>query len=324
MGLFSSIFGGIAGGHAAGQAANAQIGASQEASQTFQNSVNAANNLIGDATRQAGLYQLSQAERAIDGNNAATSQAVAGVNGAVQQGQQGVNDSTTAANALLNPYINGGNEALAQLLARLQNPNDNVQMDPAFQMRLQEGQKALERSAAARGGALGGAALKGITRYAQDYTGNEYQNAFNRYTTMNNGLQGVVNTGLNAGTQAGNNLQSAGRFNAQLGASGAETTGTMQQRAAALNGEMGNQAWQYANNAMIHGADSQGANTMASGMFTANNQIGAGNSRAAGIMGKFNAYNGMANGIENSIMSAISGGMQSGSWNTNDMLRYGL
>jgi hypothetical protein len=43
--------------------------------------------------------------------------------------------------------------------------------------------KGLERSAAARGGLLSGATLKGIQRFGQDLGSQEYMNAFNRYQT---------------------------------------------------------------------------------------------------------------------------------------------
>lgn len=57
------------------------------------------------------------------------------------------------------------------------------QVDPGYAFRMSEGMKGLERSAAARGGLLSGAALKGIQRYGQDLASQEYQNAFNRYQT---------------------------------------------------------------------------------------------------------------------------------------------
>ena len=53
--------------------------------------------------------------------------------------------------------------------------------DPGYAFRMSEGMKALERSAAARGGLLSGATLKGTQRYGQDLASQEYQNAFNRY-----------------------------------------------------------------------------------------------------------------------------------------------
>lgn len=53
--------------------------------------------------------------------------------------------------------------------------------DPGYQFRMDEGTKALERSAAAKGGLMGGATLKGLTRFSQDTASNEYQNAYNRF-----------------------------------------------------------------------------------------------------------------------------------------------
>ena len=54
------------------------------------------------------------------------------------------------------------------------------QNDPGFKFRLQEGQKALERSAAARGTLLTGGTAKAVQRYGQDYASNEYGNVYNR------------------------------------------------------------------------------------------------------------------------------------------------
>lgn len=99
------------------------------------------------------------------------------------------------------------------------------QQDPGYQFRLSEGLKALERSAAARGGLLSGAALKGITRYGQDYASNEYQNAFNRYQTNQGnqfnrlaamaGLGQTANGALQtAGTNYGNQVAGLGVTNA--------------------------------------------------------------------------------------------------------------
>lgn len=58
---------------------------------------------------------------------------------------------------------------------------EQFQADPGYAFRLQEGLKALDRSAAARGGLLSGATLKGAQRYGQELGSQEYMNAFNRY-----------------------------------------------------------------------------------------------------------------------------------------------
>jgi len=60
---------------------------------------------------------------------------------------------------------------------------DQFKADPGYAFRLSEGQKQLERTAAARGGLLSGGALKAATRYGQDMGSQEYMNAFNRYQT---------------------------------------------------------------------------------------------------------------------------------------------
>jgi hypothetical protein len=60
---------------------------------------------------------------------------------------------------------------------------DQFQADPGYGFRLAEGQKALDRQAAARGGLISGGALKAAQRYGQEMGSQEYTNAFNRYQT---------------------------------------------------------------------------------------------------------------------------------------------
>lgn len=79
--------------------------------------------------------------------------------------------------------------------------------DPGYQFRLDEGMKAVERSAAARGVLGSGGTLRGATRYAQDYASNEYQRVFDRISMIagrgqSSAAQGastIVNTGANVG-----------------------------------------------------------------------------------------------------------------------------
>jgi hypothetical protein len=85
------------------------------------------------------------------------------------------------------PWLKAGEQALNKLvpLATDYTPfgMSQFQADPGYGFRMSEGMKALERSAAARGGLLSGATLKGIQRFGQDLGSQEYQNAFNRYQT---------------------------------------------------------------------------------------------------------------------------------------------
>lgn len=78
----------------------------------------------------------------------------------------------------------------------------DYQADPGYGFRMSEGMKALERSAAARGGLMSGATGKALTRYGQDVASQEYQNAYNRFRDTQglrrNALAGVVGYGPTA------------------------------------------------------------------------------------------------------------------------------
>ena len=84
----------------------------------------------------------------------------------------------------------------------------DFQKDPGYDFRMQEGQKALERSAAARGGLQTGGALKALSRYGQDYASNEFQNAYNRFNADRdrrfNRLSSLAGVGQTASTNMGN------------------------------------------------------------------------------------------------------------------------
>ena len=84
---------------------------------------------------------------------------------------------------------------------------DEFRADPGYGFRLAEGQKALERSAAARGGLLSGATGKALTRYGQEMGSQEYTNAFNRYQAERqarlNPLQSLAGMGQTAAQQIG-------------------------------------------------------------------------------------------------------------------------
>jgi len=57
----------------------------------------------------------------------------------------------------------------------------DFQADPGYAFRLSEGLKALDASAASRGGLLSGNALRSASDYGQKTASDEYLNAFNRY-----------------------------------------------------------------------------------------------------------------------------------------------
>lgn len=87
-------------------------------------------------------------------------------------------------------------------------------MDPGYQFRLQQGQKALENSAAARGGLLSGNALRAISNYGQESASQEYGNTFNRLAALSGvgqaTAQNLGSLGANAASNAGNSMMQAG------------------------------------------------------------------------------------------------------------------
>ena len=85
------------------------------------------------------------------------------------------------------------------------------QQDPGYAFRLSEGQKALERQAAARGGLISGGALKAAQRYGQDMGSQEYTNAFNRYQTERQARLGPLQSLAGVGQTSVNQLGAAGQ-----------------------------------------------------------------------------------------------------------------
>jgi hypothetical protein len=109
------------------------------------------------------------------------------------------------------PWLQAGQGALNKLTAAVDYKPfgmDQFQADPGYAFRLGEGQKALERSAAARGGLISGGALKAATRYGQEMGSQEYQNAFNRYGVerdrMLQPLQSLAGVGQTTANYLGN------------------------------------------------------------------------------------------------------------------------
>ena len=127
--------------------------------------------------------------------------------------------------ALQEPFRQGGLTAQNQLMTLLglsADPNatdfgkyardfgmQDYQADPGYAFRLAEGQKAIDRSAAARGGLQSGSALKAAARFGQDLGSQEYQNAFNRYQVNRSNQLNPLQSLMGAGQSAANTLTSA-------------------------------------------------------------------------------------------------------------------
>jgi len=136
----------------------------------------------------------------------------------------------TSQNELMRLLGIGGDATAADygMLTRQFRPED-LQIDPGYAFRLSESQKALERSAAARGGLLSGSILRGTLDRSQTLASQEYQNAFNRaqaqlgnrlgalgslYGAGQTATQQVAGQAGQMGTNVGNLMMSGGQARA--------------------------------------------------------------------------------------------------------------
>jgi hypothetical protein len=160
---------------------------------------------------------------------------------------------------LQEPFRQAGVNALPELVAASRYTPfgmEQFQADPGYGFRLKEGLRALEGSAAQRGGLLSGNTMRGLTRYGQELGSQEFTNAFNRYQLERaarlNPLQSLAGMGqTNAATMA----QQAGQYGQNM-AEGAATMGNIRassymNTANALAGGLGNYMNYRQNQAMM-------------------------------------------------------------------------
>lgn len=144
-------------------------------------------------------------------------------------------------------------------------------VDPSYAWRLDQGMKALQNSAAAKGMLRSGNTMKAITDYGQGAASQEYSNAFNRYQTdtANKFSMNQANRGAKL-----NAMQSL----AGVGQSAVQQVGQAGQNYA---NNQGQNSQNYSNNQGQYGM--AGANAQAGGV------TGAANANASGVMGASNA-----------------------------------
>jgi hypothetical protein len=235
-----------------------------------QSASDAASN-AADKSAQASAASIAEQRRQFDINQANQAPYLAAGSGAVNRLATGVN-SLTGEFGAVTPF----------------NFQYDQNADPGTAFRMSEGVKALDRSAASRGGLLSGATLKGVQRYGQDLGSQEYQNAFNRYTTgfnantgernaLFNRLSGVAGTGQTAANQVGvQGANMAGNVgNAYM------TDAANQGNAGMAGAAMRNSAFSGAGNALgrLYGNYGQSQNAVGQQL---SNQYGYGNVYGAG------------------------------------------
>lgn len=160
---------------------------------------------------------------------------------------------------LQEPFRQVGVNALPELVAASRYEPftmEKFQADPGYAFRLKEGLRALESSAAARGGLLSGNQMRGVTQFGQELGSQEFTNAFNRYQAERaarlNPLQSLTGMGQ---TTAQNLAGQAGQFG-QAQAANAAAMGNIRasgymNTANALTGALGQGVNYYQNQQMM-------------------------------------------------------------------------
>lgn len=280
IGAGTSLIGGALGSRAAKKAAEIQAQAAREAAAGIRGTVAQVNPPIQTA-----------AEAAAEEARAAAATGQAGVTGAAGD----IRTQALAANELLAPYLGAGTEATTTLrelmapggeLARTPTAPEVLAQDPGYQFRMQEAAKALQASAAAKGGALGGGTLRALNQRIQDVASSEYGSAFERFragqTDRYTRLRDLMGFGERTAGTAGQNLIGAG----QAGLTAATTVAGL-----------GTNAAQYAGSAGTRASEIMAANALDAERSIADLTTGGAAARAAGTVGGANAWTGAIGGI---------------------------
>lgn len=129
------------------------------------------------------------------------------------------------------PWLESGRAGLNDLNRLAAGDSSQFFTDPGYNFARTEGQRGIERSAAARGGATGGNALRALSQFNQGLASQQYGDYYNRtaaragvgQTTANN----LASLGQNTANNIGNNLMAAGdaRASGIVGQSNALTGG---------------------------------------------------------------------------------------------------
>ena len=126
----------------------------------------------------------------------------------------------------LAPYRGVANLALRDLQDIYLSGTKDFKTSPGYDFRMSEGTKALDRSAAARGRLFSGPQGKALTRFGQNLATDEYNQGFNRLTSLAGLGSGAVQSGNNAASQLAINVGNANTNAAAARMSGFQGAGS--------------------------------------------------------------------------------------------------
>jgi len=120
------------------------------------------------------------------------------------------------------PYQQTSQDANRLVQAAMGGDMSGFEASPDYQFRLQEGEQALERAAAAQGRSLSGAQMKALGGHNQNLASTEYGNWFNRMAGLRGEGIGMSNQLANIGMNT-----AQGVADTHIGGAGARASGYM-------------------------------------------------------------------------------------------------
>lgn len=291
----TNILGGIFRGNAAKDAATIQV-----------NAANAAGTELKDTAAQVNPGILASAAAAAGSTNETAARGAEEVSLQGKQARDNAQAAALTANAGLDPYTKAGEGATNTLSAGLAPGGDfnktptlsDLQIDPGYKFRLDQGTEALTRSAAAHGGVGGGGFAKDLNNYVQGSASQEYQNAFNRFETSTqnrfSNLDAVSREGQTAATTAGRNLTESAQYG-----------GNIMNNASQFGAGLTTNAQEFGANLNNNAADRAAQNTLDAAAGDANYRTQGANAAAGGKIQSANATWGGFTGAANSALSAV-------------------
>lgn len=223
------------------------------------------------AIKSAAQTQEDAAKAAAARTDKAVTEGQQGVSGSVVDAQQGIGDAVTKANSgiddktaeimkLLAPYIGTGTDSLSALkdFASTNGPlgdkfsfkQGDLEGDPGYQFTLQQGNDAIQKAAAARGGLFSSGTLKSIANFTTGTANTHFNDAFsrakqtfddNRAGALSRAgiLQTLAGQGLSATGTGASALQTAGLSEGQNLTRGAEYSGDKGLQGSVVNANLG-------------------------------------------------------------------------------------
>lgn len=306
-----SILGGIFGSNAASKAGNNFNRVGQAAGNAMYNNTATA---VGDVQGAAAQGQAGIGNAVTGAQNY--------MSGALGTANQGLSQVFQGQTANLAPYLNLGATA-ANSFASAMAPGGALQQTfnpqsvqsaintPGLQFQMNQGNQAIQNSAAARGLSQSGATMKAMDDYSQGLASTYYQQAFNNQlqsyqTNFQNALNAntaASNIGLGASGQYNQaamnygNLSSSNNMNAatymgNAGLQGAEASAGIGMQGGVASGNLQLQGANMANNYFMQGAQGQAAGILGQGQAFSNMMSGLGSAAGFGAMGEGGYYGG--------------------------------